>query len=68
MRSDLNKVIEYKIGNDIGSDHLLIILKLNLGAKKNKNMYKPHWIYQKCKPETFEKILKQKDVQKKKRI
>lgn len=45
--SDLNKVVNTKIRDDIGSDQLPLILKLNLGAMKDKNMYNPHWIYQK---------------------
>ena len=55
----IHKISSWRIGDDIGSDHLPIIIKLGININKKKVKYRTRWLYEKCDQKAFENQLKQ---------
>ena len=54
----LQNIDKIRIGEDLGSDHLPIIMEVNIKMKKRKTKYRKRWLYEKCSKKNFEATLK----------
>ena len=57
-RKYADKIRSWKIGDDLGSDHLPLIFELGINANKRKATYRTRWFYEKYNEKTFENVLK----------